>query len=69
MKLTRERIAKSKYLNLVLGGVFAVLAIVFFVWGLRIIFIEEGDWWRLTVPFMGMSLCVFFGLSIMLVET
>jgi hypothetical protein len=68
MKLTRERIIKSKYLNLLLGAIFAALAIVFFLWGLNMIFFDEGNCLKLVVPFLGMSLCVFFGLSTMLLD-
>lgn len=71
MKLTINTIniiLKFKYLNLVVGGIFAVLAMIFLSWGLKVIFIDESDCLKLTVPFLGMTFCVLFGLSTMFLE-
>lgn len=68
MKLTIDAIIKFKYLNLVVGGIFAILALVFLLWGLKVIFIDESDCLELTVPFLGMTFCVLFGLSTMFLE-
>lgn len=68
MKLTLNTILKFKYLNLLVGGIFAILAIIFLLWGLKVIFIDESDCLQLTVPFMGMTFCVLFGLSTIFLE-
>ncbi len=69
MKLTIEKVLRFKYLNLVIGGIFAVLAVIFLLWGLKVIFIDESNCLDLTIPFLGMTFCVLFGLSTMLLDS
>jgi EamA domain-containing membrane protein RarD len=59
----KEQEAK-KFYSCIIGILFALLSIPFFVWGVKII-ITNTHCYDIVYPFIGMVLCLFFGFYFM----
>lgn len=69
MKASKPTVLKAKYLNLLVGSVFAILAIIFLVWELQELFINRSGFFMCILPLLGMAFSVLFGLFIMFLKS
>lgn len=65
MKGFISEIRNSKYHKFISGIIFACLAFPFFVWGIYIILMANGAYLDIIIPFVGMLICLLFGLRSM----
>ncbi|MFV0344082.1 MAG: hypothetical protein ACK5JH_14555 [Anaerocolumna sp.] len=65
MKTSNDRNLKSKYINLALGGMYAFIAVLFFIWGLNEILVEKEDCLKPLISFFCMGSCLVMGLITM----
>ncbi|WMJ88132.1 hypothetical protein [Anaerocolumna sp. MB42-C2] len=62
MKEIISAIRKSKYHKVIIGALYALMAIPFFLWGFSIIILSKGTYMELVISLLGILFCLISGL-------